>query len=152
MVEAVDNIVCLQDLEASVMEIVLDFVYGRVVSIPPEHAIAVFKASDRLQLPDLTKLVVGILKDEIQSDTIADVLQIAGNFMNEELWMACVQYTKANMHNLRRAQPGLLCSISVVSCVDIIGSQHYLQFMKSNAELAQRFQLDILEHSLPSNP
>ena len=35
-----------------------------------------------------------------------------------------------------------------IHCVlaEIIGSSHYLQFMKSNAELAQRFQLDILEH------
>jgi len=135
MMESVDSVVILDDLQASVVGIVLDFIYGRVISVPSDLAIAVFKASDRLQLPALTRLIVGILKDEIQLDTIPDVLQIAGNFMNEDLWTACVQFTKANMHNLHH----------------IIGSQNYLEFMKSNAELAQRFLLDILEHPIPSN-
>ena len=110
MVESVDNVVVLDDIEACVMEVVLDFAYGRVVSVAPDQAVAVFKASDRLQLPDLTRLVVGILKNGIQSDTIADVLNIAGNYMNEELWSACVTFTRSNTHHLRRISPSLCLS------------------------------------------
>lgn len=100
MLESVDNVVALTDLDASVMEIILDFVYGRLVHVPSDQAVAVFKASDRLELPDLTRLVVDILKNEISTETIADVLQIAGNFMNQELWTACVEFAKPNVRNL----------------------------------------------------
>jgi len=105
MIESVESVVVLDDLDASVMAIILDFVYGRILEVPEEHAVALFKASDRLQLPELNKMAVGLLKDQVKSETITDVLQIAGNFMNEELWMACVEYIKANMVNFRGRSP-----------------------------------------------
>ena len=115
MVEAVDNVVKMDDLSPSVMEIILDFIYGRAVSIPADHAVAVFEASDRLNLPDLTTVVIGILKNDIQCETITDVLHIAGNYMNDELWTACVDYAKANTHNLRRT-PSTPLSLSLTPC------------------------------------
>ena len=117
MVESVDSVVVLDDIEASVMDAVLDFVYGRVVSVAPDQAVAVFKASDRLQLPDLTRLVVGILKNDIQLDTIFDVLHIAGNYMNEELWSACVAFTRSNTHQLRRTSPPRQSSLALLESI-----------------------------------
>lgn len=132
MVESVNNTVVLDDLEASVMEIVLDFVYGCNVVVPSNLAVSVFKASDRLQLPDLTKLTVDILKGGIGHESLTDVLQIAGDFINEELWEACVEFANSNRHNL----------------CQIIGSSHFLNFMRTHAELAQRFLMDILEQTV----
>lgn len=40
---------------------------------------------DRLQLLGLTKIVVGLLKEQIKSEIITDVVQKEENFMKKEL-------------------------------------------------------------------
>ncbi|GMH44894.1 hypothetical protein BSKO_12851 [Bryopsis sp. KO-2023] len=132
MVESATDTVTLDDINPDVMDIILDFVYGRTMSIPSNLAVALFTASDRLEIPDLTKVVVCELKSEINVENIAAILQIAGRYDNSELWDACISFA--------RGSRGILASI--------LRGSDYLHLMEVSADLAQKFQLDVLIGSM----
>lgn len=128
MMESVSNMVTLADILPEVMEVILDYLYGRTVTIPNNLAVSLFKASDRLEIPDLTHVVVGELKSEINAESVAAILQIAGRYDNPDLWMACTSFAKSSRNNL----------------ASVIRSPDYLHLMEATPDLAQRFQLDVL--------
>lgn len=134
MIESISNKVILNEMDPEVLNVILDFMYGRVVTVPSNIAISVFKASDQLQISELTKLMVSILKSGIHTENVANILRIAGEYANDELWDACVNFSRMNTSNL----------------LGILMSKEYLQLMEANSELSQRFQIDVLVVNSPA--
>lgn len=128
MLESVSNSVTITDIPPEVMDVILDFIYGKTVKIPNKLAVSLFKASDRLEIPDLTEVVVGELKSEINAESVAAILQIAGRYDNSELWNSCIYFASSSHKNL----------------VSVVQSPDYLHLMEATPDLAQKFQLDVL--------
>jgi len=114
--------VTVEDMRPEVMKSFLSYLYGCLNAIRPDQAMDLFRASDRYGVQSLRAECFNMLQAAIDAQNAAAIAQLADEHNCEQLLNACIRFT-ANAQDLPK----------------VVGSAAYMDLMRHNPELAQKF-------------